>query len=531
MAIKNDQVTIPSGTGSASHWLSGSDVPDDTGVTPTGAAPAGSLYFRHDFASKAQGVGPAVFGKAPAGWRPLAGGEVINVKRFGARGDGTVDDSPAFNAAFVAAREADQYPVGSPPVYAPAGTYLLDSALNMTGGQFNLVGDGMFQTVLVGNTGTGKCVIDMTGAGYSSVTDLSILTVGSGHVAAPPSPSTLGVVWNREVSGGQVLGMEMNRLERVHVSMGTAAPGQNPTVALYNCGCEVSSIRRCSLRADSALVLTLENYLGWESDYVTAAPTGVSMTVFEADRDCYLVGLADACVLIRGAGCIRIDSYLTNQNPTLTPAGAVPPYAVKVIGDTYDLYLGGSVEAYPVSLGVIGSLVRGLRYHHYHAHGVPGVGGNTQWFSNVYLEGATVLHSTLQPCPPAGNYNGGAPDHDFMIDGTKSVIGSSVIYVYGTQKIRLDSASQLIGSLVLTDSPLAGTQPPNTGACFEILGNPDVRGTQILAPNGARPATFGSAPPAAATVAAGTSSYDAASNRPIWSDGTTWRYADGTAVV
>jgi hypothetical protein len=534
MAI-NDQVTIPAGTGSASHWLSGSDVPDDTGATPTGTAPAGSLYFRHDPAAGAPGVGPAVFEKAPAytpagaaqaipaGWRPLAGGEVIDVKRFGARGDGTVDDSPAFNAAFAAARAASAYPAGSPPVYAPAGRYRIDHAIDMTFGQLNLVGDGMFQTVLVGNTGMGKCVVDMTGAGYSSVTDLSILTVESGSVAAPGSPSTFGVVWNRTVDVNGVVGMEMNRLERVHVMMGTAASGQPQTVALYNCGCEVASIRRCSLRADSAVVLTLENYLGWVSDYVPTATNGISMTVFEADRDCYLVGLAKACVVIRGAANVRIDSHLTNQN-----SSGVPPFAVEVLGDTYDLYLGGSVEAYPVSLAVIGSLVRGLRYHHYHAHGVPGVGGNTQWFTNVYLENATILHSTFQPCPPAGNYTGGSPNNDFVIDGTASWIGSSVIYVYGTQDIRLDSASKLVGSLVLTDYPLTVPPPPSPADYFEILGNPDVRGTLILAQDGARPATFGSAPPAATTVAPGTAHYDAASKKPIWSDGTNWRYADGT---
>ncbi|HEX9936341.1 MAG TPA: glycosyl hydrolase family 28-related protein [Longimicrobium sp.] len=527
MAI-NDQVTIPSGTGSASHWLSGSDVPDDTGATPTGTAPAGSLYFRHDPAAGAPGVGPAVFEKAPAytpagaaqaipaGWRPLAGGEVINVKRFGARGDGTVDDSPAFNAAFAAARAASSYPFGSPPVYAPAGKYLLSSPLNMTSSQLNLVGDGMFQTVLVGNTGTGKCVVDMTGASYSSVADLSILTVASGSVPAPGSPSTFGVVWNRTPGGA----MEMNRLERVHVWMGTAASGAPQTIALYNCGSEVSSIRRCSLRADSALVLTLENYAGFVSDYVPTATDGISMTVFEADRDSYLVGLAKACVVIRGAASVRIDSYLTNQNPTLTPPAAVPPYAVEVIGDTYDLYLGGSVEAYPVSLAVLNARLRGLQYHHYHSHPTSGT-----WTSNIRLEQAYLTESLVHPVPAAGNESNGYPGgSDFLIDGVASELTSSVIYAYGTQNIRLVGGTRnsiIAGCVVVTDGKVGD---------FTISGVATANGVQIVGEDGVRIGTVGtvSARPPANTVAVGTQHFDVLTARPVWSDGTSWRYADGT---
>lgn len=53
-------------------------------------------------------------------WQDLGRGTAINVKDYGATGDGSTDDTAAIQAAWVAAKAADT------PLYFPAGTYIVD---------------------------------------------------------------------------------------------------------------------------------------------------------------------------------------------------------------------------------------------------------------------------------------------------------------------------------------------------------------------------------------------------------------------
>jgi Pectate lyase superfamily protein len=72
-------------------------------------------------------------------------GPVFNVSNFGAQGNGVSDDTAALQAALNVA-------VGSGgSVYAPAGTYLISSALSYGGG-FTLAGDGMAATTIANTT-------------------------------------------------------------------------------------------------------------------------------------------------------------------------------------------------------------------------------------------------------------------------------------------------------------------------------------------------------------------------------------------
>lgn len=130
-----------------------------------------------------------------------SGGQVYNVKAFGAVGDGVADDAPEINGALAAARKTGEY--GTPggqgqPVLVPSGIYRLDSPLNLTGSQFNLIGSGSHQTVLRGSTGAGTGVlIDMAATGLTTLRGLLIDTVGT------PSPSTIAVLQARDPSAAQ----------------------------------------------------------------------------------------------------------------------------------------------------------------------------------------------------------------------------------------------------------------------------------------------------------------------------------------
>lgn len=330
---------------------------------------------------------------------------------------------------------------------------------------------------------------------------------------------------------GTILSSELNRLERVHVSMHTNAQanaGQG-TIALYNCACEGSSVRGCVLRADSALVLADTNVTGFSSTHTTTHQ-GSSMSVFEADRDTYLTGLAKAAVKIHGGADFRIDAFLNNQYSSVG-LPAPYPFAVEVVGQTHDLYLGGSVEVCPVSLAVIGAQVRGLQYHHYHSHGAykavsDSYGpANTQWFSNIWLNGAIVQNSVIQPVPTAGNQDTGlARGEDFLIDGVNSQVYSSVIFAYGSQNLRLvagTGTSSLHASTILTDGKVGD---------LALLGFVTVGGLLIVGSDGVRDSSVGSSRPAANQVAVGSQHFDTVSARPLWSDGTSWRDAAGTVV-
>ena len=73
---------------------------------------------------------------------------VINVLSFGASGDGTTDDSAAFNAAlaYLLTRPA---PARGGVLYVPAGSYRITSTLAVAAGSFTLQGDGWVSNIIV----------------------------------------------------------------------------------------------------------------------------------------------------------------------------------------------------------------------------------------------------------------------------------------------------------------------------------------------------------------------------------------------
>lgn len=107
--------------------------------------------------------------------------DVINVRWFGAVGNGVLDCHPLIQAAVNAAANTD-----SKDVYIPGGTYLLKTSADITMGStsgLRLHGDGMGKTILkiednFNWTWAGAHVVEMTGE-YQVLEDLSI-TAGPG---------------------------------------------------------------------------------------------------------------------------------------------------------------------------------------------------------------------------------------------------------------------------------------------------------------------------------------------------------------
>jgi hypothetical protein len=78
----------------------------------------------------------------------IAKGPIANVKAFGARGDGTIDDAAAIQSAI------NSLPLGG-EVYFPAGQYNINSSLSIATSSIHLTGAGSFGNADVGSTFNG----------------------------------------------------------------------------------------------------------------------------------------------------------------------------------------------------------------------------------------------------------------------------------------------------------------------------------------------------------------------------------------
>ncbi len=77
------------------------------------------------------------------------GGQAFNAKAYGAKGDGSTDDTTAIQSAIAAASAAS-----GGIVYLPQGTYLLSSPLTITSNNVSLIGAGIGATVLKAKSGS-----------------------------------------------------------------------------------------------------------------------------------------------------------------------------------------------------------------------------------------------------------------------------------------------------------------------------------------------------------------------------------------
>jgi hypothetical protein len=100
----------------------------------------------------------------------------INVKSFGAKGDGYQDDTEAFEKALDAAKTD---PRSIKKIYIPNGFYIIKS-LNLTNMSVKVEGESMAGTRLMATNQTASApVIDMTGSQYSELENLTVIGGGT----------------------------------------------------------------------------------------------------------------------------------------------------------------------------------------------------------------------------------------------------------------------------------------------------------------------------------------------------------------
>jgi hypothetical protein len=192
--------------------------------------------------------------------------EVIDVRTFGAKGDGVTDDAPAINAALDTMRAQRQ----DAPSWVPGfrmefrgGTFRIGSPLNLTFLQhFNVVIDGG-GAVLLGAT-DGKPVIDALGSRWLHFQDLYIF----GDKDHPPN---IGLQIGRAVTG---LPADNYILENVSLN------GVFSLACIYNFAAETTVFLHCTAwnksRSAGAYCLIQDglNHFAASSVFVSGRPAG-----------------------------------------------------------------------------------------------------------------------------------------------------------------------------------------------------------------------------------------------------------------
>jgi hypothetical protein len=274
---------------------------------------------------------------------------------WGATGDGTTDDIKPINAALAAVRQNGQYGTTIRSiVFFPPGVYRVTQPLNCTGNPYNLKGSGSFQTIIRGETGAGKAIIELVGSTFCTIQDLMLDTARSADPQASiTNASTVGILMAR-IKYGAGLPAQAGNFNFIDFTVSlhsdSSANGGNGTVAYYDYGAEVCDVHGGYLRADTAVVYTGNNLYSLDSVYQPQANSNgmynseASMTVCTIGGSSSLISYAGPALRINGAACIHVDAFLGCQ------AATPYPYAVEVLSTLTDFQLAGSAEGYSVMI-------------------------------------------------------------------------------------------------------------------------------------------------------------------------------------
>lgn|GEM_PF-1139006 len=240
----------------------------------------------------------------------------INVKDFGAIGNGTADDTSAIQAAINCAVAA-----GGGTVFFPCGTFQITSALNCTTidqnnpvrflGSNAGIAQGTTTCEILGNTP--NMMFDCTEGGSILFENLNLRG----------GTSTIGIVMQQ----GTLDSSDQNRMVYVSILMPSnpTANGGQGTVAFYNNGAELFTADSCTFKADTPLIVTNQSVnASFNSIYATASagPNSCSMIEFES---CIFLALTYNAILLYGPSQYAMDQINFKQFYCLNEGTAYNP--------------------------------------------------------------------------------------------------------------------------------------------------------------------------------------------------------------
>src|SRR5579875_977779 len=273
------------------------------------------------------------------------GGQVFNVKSYGAKGDGATDDTPAFLAAFNAAVVA-----GGGIVYVPPTTscYLFNETLNLTGGASGLAYQVIFQgatgnfpngSKICGNTGNSP-IIDTTAMGGVSFRDL----VFDATVSGLSNPSEIGYLSGRSTSG--VSGQE-NKIQDCTFKLPRHTSGSVVSYGIYLYGVEIQYYERDWVQADYPLVVTATNHFGLNSTLDPWGSGSQSETQDSfIDMELESAGLGPAAYF-DGTSDMTLTGHSWNLSQSSSYSSSLFQYALDFEGNNSSMSVKWRQEGYP----------------------------------------------------------------------------------------------------------------------------------------------------------------------------------------
>jgi len=324
-------------------------IPEPCATNSTGSVNCSSLGSNQNIALTPSGNGLSIISNLAD-----KGGQVFNVKAYGAKGDGVKDDEPAFLAAFNAAVAA-----GGGTVYVPQTTscYLFNETLNLTGGAAGQAYQVIFQgatgnfyvgSKICGNTGNSP-IVDTTAMGGVSFKNL----VFDATVSGLSNPSQIGYLSGRSASN---VSGQFNVISDCTFRLPQHTSGSVVSYGIYLYGVELQYYTRDVITADYPLVVTGTNSFGLNSALNpwgtgTQSETQNSFTDMELDAS----GRGPAAFFDTTFD-MNLTGHSWNFSQSSTYSSSLYQYALEVVGGNYSMRVKWRQEGYPGFLFVQGNL-------------------------------------------------------------------------------------------------------------------------------------------------------------------------------
>ncbi len=277
------------------------------------------------------------------------GGQVFNVKAYGAKGDGATNDSPAFQAAYNAAVAAG---MGTVLIPQTTSCYLLNTPINMTntnasqavdtgitirgasGGQHGVINS---TAPICGNTG--GIVFDLTGS-QEIVFDNVHVTSQSGVT----NPSLIGLYIARNSSGW---GAQHITVRDSSFMMVMHTSGTTYSFGAYLYGSESDFFVNSMFAGDYPLMVSTSNAFNQHSAFVTEATGNRSETDDEFLKlELETKGLGPAAYF-NGTANMTLTGHVWNFSHANPYPSGLYNYALQFEGGNNSVYVRFRQEGYP----------------------------------------------------------------------------------------------------------------------------------------------------------------------------------------
>jgi Pectate lyase superfamily protein len=343
------------------------------------------------------------------------GGQVFNVKAYGAAGDGAADDSPAFAAALAAAVASGGGTIEFPPA---AKCYRINSTLNLTNlaVPITLHGNGKSSAVC-GNTGLtdNGAIIDESGSGGVRLENMSFVS-DTAHLPTGvtlTNPSQIGILYGRTTTSTAA---QHDDVINSYFFLPVHASG-SPSFGWYNCGSELDTWVGGNVQADNPVVLTLTNQYNLNSTLAPwVAQTSHSAANCQSTTEIHMLGTdfqsggLGPAIEIDGATDVSIDGHVYNLSQGAGYSSSLAQYAIQIDywgGMVYNLDFNFRQEGYPGFLIVKNSELKDSRFQGSTMPGATPASNIVEFTDNIGIYKNLVFHvaSSGTPTPVAYDAN------------------------------------------------------------------------------------------------------------------------------